>query len=227
MTLLCIPRAPVLRVSELTRTVQIQGQSSQRGGDSSKFLIQWLNEDKAAARGKGTLKLLEVGSLSPDNAVSNSPLFMVTRIDLHSQHPCIETQDFMKRPLPTSDDEKFDLISLSLVLNFVPDPADRGEMLRRTTQFLRTLNTEDPLFPSLFIVLPAPCVTNSRYLNEKRLGEMMGSLGYTLVKQKLSPKLIYGLWRLNDLEAAYKKTTWKKEEVNPGKTRNNFAVTIK
>ncbi|KAF8248788.1 hypothetical protein K440DRAFT_623822 [Wilcoxina mikolae CBS 423.85] len=212
---------------EKYQNASIHGQSSQRGGDSSKLLIQWLNEDKAVARGKGSLKLLEVGSLSPDNAVSKSPLFTVTRIDLHSQHPCIETQDFMGRPLPTSEDQKFDLISLSLVLNYVPDPVDRGEMLRRTTQYLRTLNTEDPLFPSLFLVLPAPCVTNSRYLNEKRLGEMMESLGYTLVKRKLSPKLIYGLWRLNNLGAAQKKTKWKKEEVNPGKTRNNFAVTFK
>ncbi|KAF8539098.1 putative methyltransferase-domain-containing protein [Trichophaea hybrida] len=212
---------------EKYQNASIHGQSSQRGGDSSKLLIQWLNEDKAAARGKGSLKLLEVGSLSPNNAVSKYPLFTVTRIDLHSQHPCIETQDFMERPLPTSEDQKFDLISLSLVLNYVPDPADRGEMLRRTTQYLRTLNTEDPLFPSLFLVLPAPCVTNSRYLNEKRLGEMMESLGYTLVKRKLSPKLIYGLWRLNNLVLAQKKTKWKKEEVNAGKTRNNFAVTFK
>jgi len=169
---------------------------------------------------------------SPDNAVSKSSVFTATRIDLHSQHPAIETQDFMQRPLPASDDGKFDLVSLSLVLNYVPDPAGRGEMLRRTTQFLRRCTEQEPgsptsgLFPSLFLVLPAPCVANSRYLDEARLQGIMGSLGYTPVKRKLSAKLIYGLWRLEATAGAAGRTKWKKEEVNPGKSRNNFAITM-
>lgn len=192
--------------------------------------MQWFDEDKALhGIKKGSLKLLEVGSLSPDNLISKSPPFTLTRIDLNSQHPSIETQDFMERPLPRSEEDKFDIISLSLVLNYVPDPVIRGEMLRRTTQFLRAPKEgeTETHFPSMFLVLPAPCVTNSRYLTEGRLKEIMESLGYVLVKRKLSPKLIYGLWRLDDAEAAKKKTRWKKEEVNSGQQRNNFAVTMK
>jgi 25S rRNA (adenine2142-N1)-methyltransferase len=170
------------------------------------------------------MRLLEVGCLSPHNAVSKSPLFEVTRIDLHSQHPAILEQDFMQRPLPTGDDERFDLISLSLVLNYVPDPVGRGEMLRRTTQFLRRGQVEGEFFPSLFLVLPAPCVTNSRYLDEERLEGIMESLGYKLVKRKLSAKLIYGLWCLREEP---RKVAWKKEEVRSGKSRNNFAVVVK
>jgi len=138
----------------------------------------------------------------------------------------------MQRQLPASDDDKFDLVSLSLVLNYVPDPAGRGDMLHRTTQFLRRYTGQEPenpssgLFPSLFLVLPAPCVTNSRYLDETRLQRIMGSLGYMPVKRKLSAKLIYGLWRLEDTTGAANRTRWKKEEVNPGKSRNNFAVTM-
>lgn len=201
--------------------------------------MEWLGDVKsssssspkdAAADSTRKKSLLEVGCLSPDNAVSKSGRFEVTRIDLHSQHAKILEQDFMQRPLPTSDDERFDMISLSLVLNYVPDPEGRGQMLQRTTNFLRTKQQheeEEEFFPSLFLVLPAPCVTNSRYLDEDRLVAIMQSLGYTCVKRKLSAKLIYGLWVLGTPPEEKRKVVWKKEEVRAGKRRNNFAVAIK
>lgn len=221
-------------------SLQISGQSSQRGGDSSKILIEWIGEIRRSASGAksappGTttdqqkLRLLEVGALSPDNACSKSPMFDVRRIDLNSRHPSIETQDFMERPLPEKDHEKFDIISLSLVLNYVSLPTGRGAMLRRTTEFLRDRSfaqADSPLarlFPSLFLVLPAPCVTNSRYLNEDRLAEIMNCLGYVLIRSKLSAKLSYQLWRLNGGGTRHGVL---KKEVNPGKSRNNFAIVL-
>lgn len=194
--------------------------------------MQWVAElfPARTTTAPGALHVLEVGSLSPSNAISKAPLFNVTRIDLNSQHPSIATQDFMERPLPASDAEKFDLISLSLVLNYVPDAGARGDMLVRTTQFLRSVvevEGAEKLVPGLFLVLPAPCVTNSRYLHEKRLAEIMGSLGYALVKSKLSPKLVYGLWVLKARNPGEMRKKWKKDEVNPGLTRNNFAITMK
>lgn len=226
-------------------SLQVCGQSSQRGGDSSKILIDWIGEIRQSASksksdlsdnttGHATeqrLRLLEVGALSPDNACSKSSLFDVKRIDLNSRHPSIETQDFMERPLPKHDDERFDIISLSLVLNYVSLPMGRGAMLRRTTKFLRDEpfgQVDSPLaelFPSLFLVLPAPCVTNSRYLNHDRLAEIMNCLGYTLVRSKLSAKLSYQLWRFKSGEM--KQDIFKKEEINPGKARNNFAIVLK
>lgn len=217
--------------------MQIQGQSEKRGGDSSKILLNWIKETQKTAETPAALpklRLLEVGCLSARNAVSKSPLFAVTRIDLNAQETGIESQDFMERPLPTDHDEKFDMISLSLVLNYVPEPAGRGEMLRRTTKFLRDSTALDPanplskLFPSVFLVLPAPCVQNSRHLNEKRLAEIMRCIGYTLVRRKLSTKLIYGLWKLEN--AGIPKPSGvlaKKAEVNPGIKRNNFAILLK
>ncbi|KAK3080420.1 hypothetical protein LTS18_001529, partial [Coniosporium uncinatum] len=180
----------------------ITGQSLTRGGDSSKVLLEWLSStgvlSDSKIRATQSLKVLEVGALSPSNAVSLNSRFEVTRIDLHSQHPSIETQDFMARPLPASDNEKFDIISLSLVLNYVPDAEGRGEMLKRTCQFLRTTSGErtaqKSTLPSLFLVLPAPCVTNSRYVTEERLTAMMESLGYSRTHRKLSDKLVYYLW---------------------------------
>jgi 25S rRNA (adenine2142-N1)-methyltransferase len=175
-----------------------------------------------------------VGALSPDNACSRSSMFDVTRIDLNSRHSSIQTQDFMDRPLPADDAERFDIISLSLVLNYVSLPAARGEMLDRTTKFLRHPSCDQGglvtrLFPSLFLVLPAPCVTNSRYLDERRLADMMGSLGYRMVRRKLSAKLIYQLWQLSSADAGATvsgRRAFRKEEVNPGRTRNNFAISL-
>jgi len=212
------------------QAASITGQSSERGGDSSKVLMDWLNLELKKSRSHEeanapVYRLLEVGALSPSNACSRSSSFSVTRIDLHSQHPGIETQDFMQRPLPTSEEEKFHLISLSLVLNYVPDAVGRGEMLRKTTMFLRT-NEKTTSFPSLFLVLPAPCVKNSRYLDEALLQEIMESLGYSLLQQKISNKLVYYLWKYSVTELKVKKQ-FPKTEVNPGKTRNNFCVVLR
>ncbi|KAL1304421.1 hypothetical protein AAFC00_003419 [Neodothiora populina] len=205
----------------------IQGQSSDRGGDTSKLLMDWLPKDISKAGAK--LRMLEVGALSVNNVCSRSGVFDDTRIDLNSQGSGIQQQDFMERPLPTSEDEKFDIISLSLVLNYVPDASQRGEMLRRTCQFLLSepscaLSGEQMrFFPSLFLVLPAPCVTNSRYLDEKLLTQIMKTLGYSLIERKLTAKLIYHLWHWNGLT---EKARFAKSEVNPGRSRNNFSVIL-
>ncbi|SLM35720.1 25S rRNA (adenine(2142)-N(1))-methyltransferase, Bmt2 [Lasallia pustulata] len=220
----------------------ITGQSSNRGGDSSRVLVDWLSpllsRDKSTADAVShpPLRLLEVGALSPSNACSRSPLFSVTRIDLHSQHPSeIEEQDFMERPVPEGaealDREGFDVVSLSLVVNYVPDAAERGEMLRRVVKFLRRRSGRQggaglgETMPALFLVLPAPCVLNSRYLDEGRLEAIMGSLGYVLKERKVSRKLVYYLWRLEGSNKG-RRRAWKKEELKPGGARNNFAIVL-
>jgi 25S rRNA (adenine2142-N1)-methyltransferase len=170
---------------ESYQEASLQGQRQDRGGDSSRVLMQWL-QPCLSSQGKDSsrrLRMLEVGALSTQNACSKSGHFDIERIDLNSQEEGILQQDFMERPLPGNESERFDIISLSLVLNYVPEPKERGEMLRRTTQFLRAPGRYiDDLqlsanFPSLFLVLPAPCVTNSRYLDEEKLAAMMESLG--------------------------------------------------
>ena len=214
----------------------IMGQSSTRGGDSSKVLMQWLEELNGTQRISHLrlkkLRMLEVGALSPNNACSRSGWFTMERIDLNSQHPDIKQQDFMDRPIPLSDNDKFDIFSLSLVLNFVPDAKARGDMLRRTCNFLRlnasmddhdnAVDTTGKLFPCLFVVLPKPCVTNSRYLTEDRLEQIMKSLGYTKAKVKLSAKLYYSLWTYKQQSITHQ--CFAKVEVNPGKSRNNFCI---
>jgi 25S rRNA (adenine2142-N1)-methyltransferase len=205
----------------------ITGQSKIRGGDSSTVLMAWLKERKIAKSADGKLKMLEVGALSTSNACSKSGLFDVTRIDLNSQDPQIEQQDFMERPLPTSDTERFDIISLSLVLNYVPDAIGRGEMLRRTCQFLDSSKADDKVFPGLFFVLPAPCIQNARYMTNQHLDKILNSLGYEKLHQKISAKLVYSLWKFTTSPVSKEPTLFPKVEVNPGKARNNFSIIMR
>ena len=212
----------------------LQGQSAQRGGDTSKVLMKWLTEgaedERISVRIGRQLRMLEVGTLRSDNACSRSGLFEMERIDLHSQHPSITEQNFMERPTCATEDlnqEGFDIVSLSLVVNFVGDPAERGEMLRRVASFLRPYpGHKDGDFPSLFLVLPAPCVTNSRYLDEEKLDAIMESLGYKRAKRKLSSKLVYYLWKY-EAGMAGRSKVFKKEDIRSGKSRNNFAILLR
>jgi 25S rRNA (adenine2142-N1)-methyltransferase len=211
----------------------ILGQSTDRGKDSSVVLMQWLKPVATAMEAqKSKPRLLEVGALSTKNACSKSGLFDIERIDLFSQAEGIVQQDFMERPIPSSNKEQFDLISLSLVLNFVPDPVGRGEMLKRTLKFLGpraprlTSDKLQGVNPALFLVLPAACVTNSRYMNEERLTCIMASLGYVLLERKLTAKLVYYLWQLRD-KPVPEEQNFAKKEINPGAGRNNFSVILK
>jgi 25S rRNA (adenine2142-N1)-methyltransferase len=176
--------------------------------------------------------MLEIGALSTQNACSKSGHFRIERIDLHSQEEGILQQDFMERPPPKDASERFDVLSLSLVLNFVPDVEGRGDMLRRTVQFLHPPGRylEEPeleaFFPSLFLVLPAPCVTNSRYLDEERLTVIMNSLGYAKTASKTTQRLVYYLWKRASI-AQGRGGRFPKKELRPGSSRNNFAVVLK
>lgn len=220
------------------QAASLQGQSTERGGDTSRVLLDWLPM-QALKKSQTKPRLLEVGALSTKNAFSASGVFETVHIDLNSQEPGIEQQDFMERPLPETDAQRFDIISLSLVVNFVPDALQRGEMLRRTLQFLRNTfsspssssssdslpHGSDELFPSLFLVLPRSCLDNSRYFTDGRLVTIMQSLGYTRLREKTTQKLAYSLWRRDGVMKP-RGETFGKKEVNPGRSRNNFAITL-
>jgi 25S rRNA (adenine2142-N1)-methyltransferase len=212
----------------------LQGQRSDRGGDSSRVLMEWLKEDESLPKpiGFGRLRMLEIGALSVDNACSKSGRFDIERIDLNSQEEGILQQDFMKRPLPRNDEERFDIISLSLVLNFVPNPADRGDMLLRTLAFLHEPDKyTDPylrfFYPSLFLVLPAPCVYNSRYLDATMLEAIMNSLGYgKAVRSKTTQRLAYSMWKRTS-RSPQERSSFLKRQVRTGASRNNFAIVLR
>lgn len=199
------------------------GQDSNRGGDSSKILIKWLKEINIGDM-EG-LKALEIGSLSKYNKISTSGIFQeVVRIDLNNSNDedGIIKQDFMKRRIPDRSDteNRFHLISCSLVLNFVPTPHERGDMCKRFSQFLK-----DDGF--LFIVLPLPCLNNSRYMNLDHFSSMMQALQYKIVKSHTSSKLIYILLRQDSsLSLKAKQGSFPKKKLQDKPGMNNFSIVI-
>lgn len=224
---------------EVYQAASKQGQSKDRGGDSSQLLMEWLRDEKVVQEDRNEnketkstptsiLRCLEVGSLSTKNVISKYPdQIEMTRIDLNSQGAGIEKQDFMKRPLPASSNDNFDILSLSLVLNYVPDPVGRGEMLKRIPQFLRRTSTiqksSETVLPILFLVLPLPCVENSRYLDEQLLLAIMTSLGFSLSRSKKTTKLCYYLFSLTN---ATKRKKFPKRKVRDGPAMNNFCIVV-
>ncbi|CAB52732.1 rRNA (adenine) methyltransferase activity Bmt2 [Schizosaccharomyces pombe] len=195
------------------------GQAEGKGGDSSKILIKWIRTTPCfsyCARLKEPKDLLEIGSVSVDNKCSTCGLFRVSRIDLHSVHPLIKQQDFLER---TPEEGLFTGISCSLVLNFAP-PELRAKMLLHCTGLLMPPNKEQP--PWLFLVLPSPCITNSRYMDEKTLHSIMIQFGFICRQKSISKKIAYYLYSYECFPM--KEIDWKKKIVNDGATRNNFFI---
>lgn len=247
-----------LQSYQLASTV---GQSATRGGDSSRVLVRWLAPEIDARRKTSStehqhppIRILEVGALSTTNALNIPSITAVRRIDLRSSGPGIEEADFMTFPVPNDPDGRgiwngqkgYDVLSLSLVLNYVPDARGRGAMLKRTTAFSSqqakpssssdtpsksTQQQQQLLLPCLFLVLPAPTLHNSRYLTPEHLATIMASLGYTHLYTKTTSKLHYSLWRYDrDKRADWinsgKQTAFAKKEINPGGGRNNFCIIL-
>lgn len=197
------------------------GQGNDRGGGSEKVLMQWLIDMGLRKReeAKGKMRLLEVGALKPDNYRTCMSWIDTTPMDLRSRHPSIIEQDFL---LMDEDENrsKWDIISLSLVVNFVPDPRDRGRMLCLAHSMLVT----DGL---LFLALPLPCVENSRYMTFDKLQSLMNVLGYTEVQRKWKKggKMAYWLYRKS--ESGHKPLDeYRKKNVCRQGDRNNFVILL-
>lgn len=186
------------------QTASMHGQETQRGSDSSKWLFDTVPELK-------TLKprALEIGCLSTKNVISR--YCEVMRIDLNSNEPAIIKQDFMDlKP------EKFGLVSCSLVLNFVPTPQKRGEMIQRFRHFLNPDGY-------LFIVLPLSCLTNSRYCDMDLFVNIMQTQGFKERERHEAKKLVYLCFKLVGQPV---KTSFPKRKIHDGKTMNNFCITL-
>ncbi|KAF9070415.1 nucleolus protein [Rhodocollybia butyracea] len=201
------------------------GQGTDRGGGSEKVLIRWLKDKEMHKKEKKLSRLLEVGALKPDNYESCSTWIDNTPMDLNSRHPSIMEQDFL-----LLDEEqnhlKWDIISLSLVLNFVPEPSDRGRMLHLANNFLVSGG-------HLFVALPLPCLANSRYLDFDLFIGLMTFLGFTELQRhwKQGGKMVYHLFQKTmDVPLPLTKLTIplrlsKKMILRTG-DRNNFSILL-
>ncbi|KAF7778877.1 hypothetical protein Agabi119p4_3222 [Agaricus bisporus var. burnettii] len=198
------------------------GQSGDRGGGSEKVFIEWMKELKLhVSEMQIKLRLLEVGALKPDNFTSCTSWIENTPIDLRPQHPAIREQDFLLLD-PVENERKWDAISLSLVLNFVPLAVDRGSMLQLANTILKDKGY-------LFLALPLPCLTNSRYMSFEHFTRLMETLGFSELRcrWKKGGKMAYWLYQKQPKPRQEESGGFVKKVVLRHGNRNNFAVLLK
>ena len=147
---------------------------------SSKWVFQQLTAlDRRPKKGCPPLRLLEVGAINTQ--LAEGPGWLdVTAIDLESRHPLIVAMDFFEL-LPEA---RFDAVVLSMVLNCVPTPEARGDMLRRCRAHLRAHGL-------LFLMIPLLCVTNSSYTTEALLLELLQTVGFSLAARRDTPRIAF------------------------------------
>ncbi|AYO41939.1 25S rRNA (adenine(2142)-N(1))-methyltransferase [Malassezia restricta CBS 7877] len=83
------------------------------------------------------IQLLDVGAIAGTAYAKWKHKFDVTSIDIQPRAPHVLQADFFDFPMPAREEERFDVIGLSLVINFVGDLAKRGDMLLHAHRYLR------------------------------------------------------------------------------------------
>jgi 25S rRNA (adenine2142-N1)-methyltransferase len=81
----------------------------------------------------------------------------------------------------------------------------------------------------LFLVLPTPCVANSRYMTSTHLVSVCTQLGFTLIRDRCKPggKVAYWLFSRSDKPTGTGDTNFTKKTVlREGSDRNNFSILL-
>ena len=157
------------------------------------------------------LKLLDVGALD-NNYKKYSNWIQCTPIDLNPQSNEVLKADFL-----TLDGKKeYDVVVMSLVVNFEGDIRRRGDMLRKCQELIVDKGY-------LFFVLPLPCLNNSRYLNGELFISMMESLGFDVCAQHSSKKLSFFMFKKSHRVQA---KSFPKKVLRKGGNHNNFAIVL-
>ena len=230
---------------EAYQKASLKGESEGAGFDASEWVLDEIDRLKVLeqmpmrqpacpASASNQLKLLDVGAIVDHYAAPLAQKGLAdtldyTCIDLNSQHENVLQVDFFdhaKEQLAAAD-HPYDVVVLSLVLNFVGDIVKRGDMLRLASQLV-------PEGGYVFVVLPSACMTNSRYTNEQEFKTILRSVGLPVTSYSdgdeciaYSDKLFFAICQRSDDPlrrlpcAAYKRTLCR-----GGKERNNFCVVL-
>lgn len=149
------------------------GVDKHKGGESGKWIVQTLHDVRGGK--KEDIRLLDVGSLG-GTAYAKYPWIKAKSIDINPRGPDVEQVDFFHLPPPTSEEDRYDVVSLSMVINFVGDIQQRGRMLIHAHRYLKKGG-------HLALILPLACVANSRYCTHERLAAILDSCGWKVVHQ--------------------------------------------
>jgi 25S rRNA (adenine2142-N1)-methyltransferase len=197
-----------------------------RSGEADFNSSDWVIEELNKRFQKAKIALLDVGAIvhryKENDARLNSDLKLkATSIDLHSKDKQVIQTDFFnfieKKHL------LFDVVVLSLVLNFVPAPVERGKMLQKTAAKLKKGGL-------VLIVLPVSCISNSRYFKFKVLERLLRRVGLHIKDSRSTEKMFFAVCEKGEevkgsadfeTEAIYKRKLCR-----PGEKRNNFCILL-
>ena len=255
-------RQTLLQEQKTMGGIDVYQKASMYGAKASKFVCaDWVEPLLRQYVTKETTrpKVLDVGAI--DNQYIDRPWINAVPIDLNAQHPSVTQIDFFDyahnhvtekltsstssssstsstastSSTSSSSSNQFDAVIMSLVLNFQGDPRKRGDMLAHVPSLLKN----GGLF---FIALPSASLDNSRYCDEKHFIQIIKSLGFQLIEQKRSTKLILLSFTVNttlsnkarSYDTETKTFQYNKEMPRKliradkkGEKRNNFAVMLK
>lgn len=82
----------------------------------------------------------------------------------------------------------------------------------------------DALGGYLYVVMPLPCISNSRYMDEDRYLKIFQASGFELMASKTSPKLAFHIFRR--LASPPPKACFPKFKLRDGPALNNFTIVL-
>ena len=188
------------------------GETRNGGFNSAKWVLKQLKvHNIRPTSGDNKLKLLDVGAL--DSNYRKQTWIDCTSIDLNPQSRSVIKADFLKLD---SSKTKYDIVVLSLVINFEGNPNRRGDMLTFCTKIISRNGY-------LFVVLPLPCIENSRFFSEELFIAMSGSLGFDMVAKHSSRRLYFAMLKKT---GSVKPTSFPRKTLRAGDGHNNFAIIL-
>lgn len=195
------------------------------------------NTKSVRKRKRRPTRLLEVGAINTElldaaaatkdtSSTEKKYRLDVRAIDIHSMHDGIEEADFLTIPVGRNEQERYDVIVCSMVLNCVTTPADRGEMMARLYHFLRPGGIA-------FLTIPKTCLNLSSFCDKQRFEQMLQCVGLEVLEHnKDSPKVAFFVCKRpvhRDTEPStdFDDKWTRKTVIRRGKKyRNEFAVTL-
>jgi 25S rRNA (adenine2142-N1)-methyltransferase len=141
---------------------------------TSRWVVKRLRMREFLGHGCDEPRALEIGAINTQ--LVTTPGLLVRAIDLNSQDPRIEQQDFMQLPhggeldASTGVSRTYDVLVCSMVLNCVPNARARFDFLVSMRSQLRQGGIA-------FIVLPRSCLAHSRTLTHDSFIDCLRAIG--------------------------------------------------
>lgn len=210
-----LKRQAALGGLEAYQDVSLSGTAAQRGGQhAAKWLVQAIHGRELQT----PINLLDVGAIDGVAYSKYHRWIKCTSIDLCPRSENVQRCDFIEDFQIPAKDNLFDVVALSLVLNFVGSLSHRAQMISKAHACLKPSGI-------LFLVLPRACLDNSRYMDHDRLGGIFSTLGFpTVLTQHDSAKLSFWLFQSSSEPSDGKK--WPRTQVRSGSSRNNFVIIV-